>query len=51
MAQLSLYVVTVNDVPHTVQLSAEDAERYGDAAVPAPVAPAPVNKAAAAATK
>lgn len=40
------YVVTINDVEHTVLLDAEDAERYGDAAVEVKASKAPANKAA-----
>ena len=42
------YTVTINGVEHTMQLTAEDAERYGDAAkaVSTKQAAAPKNKGA-----
>lgn len=42
------YAVRINDVDHTLLLSDEDAERYGDAARLAKAASAPANKAASA---
>jgi hypothetical protein len=35
VAELKEYVVTIGGIEHTVQLSAEDAKRYGDQAVEA----------------
>lgn len=45
MANLELYTVTIRGIEHTMQLDAEDAKRYGDAAIKA--AEAPANKARA----
>jgi hypothetical protein len=48
--KLELYTVTINGVEHTMQLDADDAERYGDAAVKQKAAAA-ANKSATAANK
>lgn len=45
------YEVTINGVEHTVLLSPEDADRYGDAAREVKAAKAPANKAATAQDK
>lgn len=50
---MKLYTVTIGGVEHTVQLSDEDAKRYGDAATPVSTkeAEAPKNKARSAKSK
>ena len=48
MADLKEYTVAINGIEHTLQLSPEDAKRYGDAAR---VKRAPANKAASASNK
>ena len=44
------YTVTINGIEHTLLLTPEDAERYGDDAVEVKAAPAPANKAVKAPT-
>jgi hypothetical protein len=39
------YAVTINGLEHTLLLSAEDAARYGEAAVEVKESPKPANKA------
>lgn len=39
------YTVTIGGIEHTMQLTAEDAKRYGDNAVEKKAAEAPANKA------
>lgn len=51
MAELKTYEVTVHGLVHTVQLSDEDAKRYGDAAREVKAAPKPENKGRSAANK
>ena len=50
MADLKEYTVTIGGVEHTLQLSDEDAQRYGDAATPAKSSTAS-NKSATASNK
>lgn len=48
---MRIYKIVIGGLEHTVQLSDEDAERYGKAAVEVKQTPAPANKARRAATK
>lgn len=41
---LNEYVVDINGLPHTMQLSEQDAKRFGDAATPANKAEKPAAK-------
>jgi hypothetical protein len=43
--QRKSYVVTINGLEYTMLLSAEDAARYGEAAVEVKESPKPANKA------
>lgn len=48
---MKTYEVEINGIKHTVQLDAEDAERYGEAAVEVKAVKAPQNKAVSAENK